>query len=162
MKRRGILGMFGAGAAAAAAPADLTVKPRYSTLRAAFGSSIGYGGPGVSEDGAACSNQWTEADAKALVSLRRQMQHVERAAGRRTYARDRTLALCEGHAPHVVTCRSWAPWFRAQATVRWQLAKEAEDHEEERRRTRSIAGTFSTLVRGALPEWLRDRLEDDA
>lgn len=89
------------------------------------------------------------------------MQRVERDASQRSYARERTLALCAGHAPHVATCRSWAPWFKAHATVRWQLAQEAEQMEEERRRSQSIAGAFSGLIRDALPDWLREKLVDD-
>lgn len=161
MKRRGILGMFGAGAAAAAAPADLTAQTPPSALRAVISSSIGYDEPVGRGDAMARSAPWTQSDSMALNALRRKLQTVERDASRRSYARERTLTLCGGHAPHIAACHSWAPWFKAQATVRWQLAQEAEQIREERRRARSIAEAFSNLIRDALPEWLRDKLVDD-
>lgn len=159
MRRRGILGWLGAGAAASVAPVEsLTSR----SIQAMDLSSIGCG----SNDTAAIGRKasvlaWGEADAKALRSLRRRMERVEREGSRRSYMRERTLLLCGGHAPHVATCGSWAPWFKARATIRWQMEQEAAQMAEERARSQSIAAGFSRLIQEALPDWMRGKLEDD-
>lgn len=157
MKRRGILGMFGAGAAAAAAPGPLagTAAPGSPMALGAarviggdFGGNYARAGVGGAEVAAAAK-------------INRQFGRIERRNSLRRHARERQMTLCGGHAPHVASCHSWSPWFRAQVSVAWQMRREAEERAAEQSFLRGLAGTITDSVTSMLPGWLHDRIEED-
>lgn len=132
MIRRGFLAglgaLVGAGRATAAAQGE--------ALRATIGGRAA--GWAVGEAMAAGQQVPTET---AVVDPRwARFRSLMEPAYRRRRRQRAVVELLGGMPPHIASCHSWAPWFRAQRAAAWaQQQHDAEDSFEQRLR-RAIVG----------------------
>lgn len=107
--RRGLLRAFGVGALAGVAPTREIAPGVGTPLPFLPPPMTGFGSPIVGTP-----QNWSLFNATAKPAQRKRRRE------------EIAAALRGGMPPHMASCHSWAPWFRAQRAAAWIEAREAE------------------------------------